>query len=172
MNFALHSERIKLRAILKTDTEAIYNYRSLPEVAKYQYWEPFTMEQAHDFVSRCCNPDLDEEDQWIGLAIVYQGKVIGDCAFNISENIAEVGCNISPEYQGMGLARESLSILIRYFLKNKDIKEIIGITDSRNIASVRLMQSLGMVKVPDFETRLVCKGEDCIEHKYAIRIHD
>lgn len=172
MNFALHSERIKLRAILKTDTEAIYNYRSLPEVAKYQYWEPFTMEQAHDFVSRCCNPDLDEEDQWIGLAIVYQGKVIGDCAFKISENIAEVGCNISPEYQGMGLARESLNILIHYFLKNRDVKEIIGITDSRNIASVRLMQSLGMVKVPDFETRLVCKSEDCIEHKYAIRIND
>lgn len=172
MNFTLHSERIKLRAILETDTEAIYNYRSLPEVAKYQYWEPFTMEQAHDFVSRCCNPDLDEENQWIGLAIVYQGKVIGDCAFNISENIAEVGCNISPEYQGMGLARESLNILIHYFLKNRDVKEIIGITDSRNIASVRLMQSLGMVKVPDFETRLVCKGEDCIEHKYAIRIHD
>lgn len=172
MNFTLHSERIKLRAILETDTEAIYNYRSLPEVAKYQYWEPFTMEQTQDFVSRCCNPNLDEEDQWIGLAIVYQGKVIGDCAFNISENIAEVGCNISPEYQGMGLAKESLNILIRYFLKNKDVKEIIGITDSRNIASVRLMQSLGMVKVPDFETRLVCKGENCIEHKYAIRIDD
>lgn len=172
MNFTLHSERIKLRAILESDTEAIYNYRSLPEVAKYQYWEPFTIEQAHDFVSRCCNPDLDEENQWIGLAIVYQEKVIGDCAFNISENIAEVGCNISPEYQGMGLARESLNILIHYFLKNRDVKEIIGITDSRNIASVRLMQSLGMVKVPDFETRLVCKGEDCIEHKYAIRIHD
>lgn len=172
MSFTLHSERIKLRAILETDTEAIYNYRSLPEVAKYQYWEPFTMEQAHDFVSRCCNPDLDEEDQWIGLAIVYQGKVIGDCAFKISENIAEVGCNISPEYQGMGLARESLNILIHYFLKNRDVKEIIGITDSRNIASVRLMQSLGMVKVRDFETRLVCKGENCIEYKYAIRIHD
>lgn len=172
MNFTLHSERIKLRAISETDTEAIYNYRSLPEVAKYQYWEPFTMQQTKDFVSRCCNPDLDEEDQWIGLAIVYQGKVIGDCAFKISENIAEVGCNISPEYQGMGLARESLSILIRYFLKNKDVKGIIGITDSRNIPSVRLMQSLGMVKVPDFETLIICKGEDCIEHKYAIRIHD
>lgn len=172
MNFTLHSERIKLRAISETDTEAIYNYRSLPEVAKYQYWEPFTMQQTKDFVSRCCNPDLDEEHQWIGLAIVYQEKVIGDCAFKISEKIAEIGCNISPEYQGMGLARESLSILIRYFLKNKDVKEIIGITDSRNIPSVRLMQSLGMVKVPDFETLIICKGEDCIEHKYAIRIHD
>lgn len=172
MNFTLHSQRIKLRAILETDTETIYNYRSLPEVAKYQYWEPFTMQQTKDFVSRCCNPDLDEEHQWIGLAIVYQEKVIGDCAFKISEKIAEIGCNISPEYQGMGLARESLSILIRYFLKNKDVKEIIGITDSRNIPSVRLMQSLGMVKVPDFETLIICKGEDCIEHKYAIRIHD
>lgn len=172
MSYILHSERIKLRAILETDTEAIYNYRSLPEVAKYQYWEPFTMEQTQDFVSRCCNPNLDEEDQWIGLAIMYQGEVIGDCAFKVSDNIAEVGCNISPEYQGMGLAKESLNILIRYFLKNKDVKEIIGITDSRNIASVRLMQSLGMVKVLDFETRLVCKGENCIEHKYAIRIHD
>ena len=172
MSSILHSERIKLRAILETDTEAIYNYRSLPEVAKYQYWEPFTMEQTQDFVSRCCNPNLDEEDQWIGLAIMYQEEVIGDCAFKISEKIAEIGCNISPEYQGMGLAKETLFLIITYCFRCRDVKEIIGITDSINIPSVRLMQSLGMVKVPDFETQLVCKGENCIEHKYAIRIHD
>lgn len=168
-DFSIYSGRLLLRCITETDTDAIFAYRSLPEVARYQYWEPFTIEQTMDFVSKCSRTGLNKDGQWTGLAIEYKGILIGDCACNISDNTIEIGCNISPEYQGMGIAKEALTLLTRYCLKYFDIKEIIGITDSRNIASIRLMESLGMKKNPDFENHIICKGEECVEYKYFMK---
>jgi len=167
-DFTINSDRILLRYIRETDIDAIFSYRSLPEVAKYQYWEPFTEEQTIDFVNKCKNPQIDKDEKWIGLAIEKSGILIGDCAFNVSNGIAEIGCNISPKYQKMGLAKEALSTLINYCLQNKNVDKIAGITDSKNSASIKLMESLGMKKVPDFENHIICKGEECIEYKYCI----
>lgn len=42
----------------------------------------------------------------------------------------------------------------------------IGITDSENLSSVKLMRSLGMKKNEMFENKLLCKGRLSVEHKY------
>jgi len=164
---SINSERILLRNIWETDIEAIFSYRSLPEVARYQYWEPFTLERTVDFVNQCIETYHDSVNQWIGLVIEHNNKVIGDCAFNISNDILEIGCNISPEYQGKGFAKEALNLLIYYCYRSFHINEIIGITDSRNTASIKLMESLGMNKDNSFDNHIICKGEDCIEYKYS-----
>ncbi|MDH6307332.1 RimJ/RimL family protein N-acetyltransferase [Dysgonomonas sp. PFB1-18] len=164
---SINSEKILLRNIQETDIDAIYPYRSLPEIAKYQYWEPFTLERTTDFVNQCIEAYYNSVGQWIGLAIKYKGNLIGDCAFNISDGILEIGCNISPDYQGKGFAKGALNLLISDCYKRFHINEIIGITDSRNTASIRLMESLGMNRDNDFENHIICKGEDCIEYKYS-----
>jgi RimJ/RimL family protein N-acetyltransferase len=164
---SINSDRILLRNIRATDIEAIFSYRSLPEMARYQYWESFTLERTADFVHQCIEAYHNDDGQWIGLAIEHNSKVIGDCAFNINNGIVEIGCNISPEYQGKGFAKEALNLLIDYCDRSFSADEIIGITDSRNIASIRLMESFGMNKDNDFENHIICKGEDCIEYKYS-----
>ncbi len=168
-DFHILSEKIIIREMQDADIEAIYSYRSLPEIARYQYWKPFTKEQTVDFVSKCKHPQLDKQDEWIGLAIEKEGNLIGDCAFKINDGTAEIGCNISPEYQNQGLAKEALCTLINYCFKNRDVNQIIGITDSNNSASIKLMESLGMKKNPDFENRVICKGEESIEYKYSMK---
>lgn len=164
------SERVLLRPITITDADAIFSYRSLAEVAKYQYWEPFTKEQTLDFVNRNSNPDFGKRGEWIGLAIICKdtGKLIGDCALKIEDDWVEIGCNISPEYQNRGFAKETLELLLDYSSKITGVNEIYGITDSENIASIRLMKSVGMVRIPAFEERIVCKGIISVEHKYSI----
>eukprot|EP01132_Coremiostelium_polycephalum_P008480 gene8480-10421_t len=112
------SERLILREILKTDTESILSYRSTPEIAKYQYWEPFNSETIVPFIDKCLNPNFNDRDQWIGLAIISKqdnnnnddGILIGDCAFNLhsldTDNqvvIVELGINVSPNHQNKGL---------------------------------------------------------------------
>lgn len=171
MTNILESERIILRSIRENDVDAIFSYRSLDTVARYQYWEPYTIERAKEFVDQCKNTYLSQRGEWIGLAIIHKdsNKLIGDCALKIEGDSAEVGCNISPEFQGQGFAKEVLSTIIEYCFSNIDeVKEVFGITDSLNIASIRLMQSVGMIKVPDFEERIICKGLESIEHKYII----
>ena len=38
----IESERLYLRPFGHGDAEAVWAYRSLAEVARYQYWEPYT----------------------------------------------------------------------------------------------------------------------------------
>jgi len=171
MKYYLYSDRIAIRPIYKTDIDSIYAYRSLEEVARYQYWMPFSKEQTIKFADQNRGMDLDVKDKWIGLAVVYRktGLLIGDCSIRIKGGIAEIGCNISPEYQHKGLAKETISLLIDYSFQQADIEEVFGITDRENAASVKLMESLGMLRDPDFQEEIMCKGVLSIEHKYAIK---
>lgn len=170
----LASERLYLRFFKPEDVIAVYDYRSLEEVARYQYWEPYTKEQAVAFVEQCINSEPDKKDEWIGLAIVdsINEKLIGDCALRISGQSAEIGCNISPEYQKQGFAKEALLLLVNYCIKLRDIREVFGITDSQNIASIRLMESIGMAKEPDFEESVICKGILSVEYKYCLELEN
>ena len=167
----ISSDRVLLRAISVYDAEAIFSYRSLANVAKYQYWEPFTKEQVLDFVDRNSNPDFGKRGEWLGLAIVCKesGKLIGDCALMIENDCAEVGCNISPEYQNKGLAKATLELLIAYSFSIAEVETVYGITDSENTASIKLMESVGMEKALTFEERIMCKGILSVEHKYSVQ---
>lgn len=178
-NLFVTTGRLYLRSITETDEDAIYGYRSLEDVARFQYWEPFGREQIKLFISR--NKDVIPltPEKWLGFVIVLKasGKVIGDCAACIKktsrkENKSapafslEIGCNVSPAYQNQGFAREALAGLIAYYTTHATIKEVCGITDAENAASARLMQLLGMTRVEGFERRIMCKGKVCVEHKY------
>ena len=170
----MESERILLRPFNKADTESILAYRSLPEVARYQYWKPFTKEQTLIFVIQHSDADLNKKGEWLALAIISkkENELIGDCALKISTKTAEIGCNIAPVHQHQGFAKETLELLFDYCFKNTDTDEIYGITDSENTASIKLMKSLNMLKITDFEEKTMCKGRLCTEHKYVIRKTD
>jgi RimJ/RimL family protein N-acetyltransferase len=173
-NNSMISDRIILRSISETDTNAIFSYRSLPEIARFQYWEPFTKEQTAEFVLQNCNSGLNERDKWIGLAIINKNsnKLIGDCALKIENETAEIGCNISPDYQNRGIAKEVLEMLINYCFTYTTVSEITGITDSENEASIKLMESAGMCKDNSFENNIICKGSECTEYKYSLNKTD
>jgi RimJ/RimL family protein N-acetyltransferase len=165
----IESKTVILRRITNDDADGIFFYRSLKEIAKYQYWEPFTRKQTLYFIDKYKNSRLNNQGKWIGLIIESTGdhKIVGDCAAKIQDYKLSIGCNVSPQYQMHGFAKEALILLINYCLRDYDISEIYGITDSRNIASIKLMQSLGMQKTL-YEKKVECKGDLCIEIKYSI----
>lgn len=165
-----NSDRILIRDIQVSDTDAVFSYRSLESIARFQYWEPYTREQTLEFIDKCKNPDLSKRGEWIGLAVIYKknNELIGDCAIRIETESAEIGCNISPKYQKMEFATEALRALIHYSFDKIGVAEVYGITDSKNEVSVKLMESVGMTRLAEFEEKLICKGVECIEHKYSI----
>ena len=65
------------------------------------------------------------------MVLKATGTVIGDCAFYLEGDRAEIGCNISPAYQRRGLAREALQTLVAYCAEVYKVALIRGITDSR-----------------------------------------
>ncbi|MFV0420489.1 MAG: GNAT family N-acetyltransferase [Dysgonomonas sp.] len=167
----LESKRIYMRNFIASDVDAIFLYRSLEEVAQYQYWYPYTIEQILEFVNQNKDSDLNILNKWNGFAIINKenNTLIGDCALKIIGDSAEIGCNISPVYQNRGFAKESLQLLITTCFKMNGIGMVYGITDSKNTPSIQLMTALGMIKSLDFEEKIICKDIPSTEYKYYIR---
>ena len=71
----IESERLYLRPFGHGDAEAVWAYRSLAEVARYQYWEPYTPEDARSFIER------------------YAGQVPGETLIHLGENFSRLQSN-------------------------------------------------------------------------------
>lgn len=170
MRRVIEGVRIFLRPFVQEDTDAVYAYRSLPEVARYQYWEPYSHEDAAKFVEECTRIGFGSRGEWTGLVIVRRedNKTIGDCALNLEATKAEVGFNIAPAFQRMGFGREMLRLLIDYCFGQLGIQEVYGITDADNVASIRLMESAGMMRDKSFERTIPFKGALSTEHRYQL----
>lgn len=166
----LSSQRITLRPFTSSDIEAVFSYRSLEQVAKYQYWHPYSKEDAASFIKNNAGATLSLRDKWIGLLIVSKENnfTIGDCALKIKGSTAEVGFNISPKYQRQGFGKEALKLLINYAFNTAKVRQVFAITDSQNTASIKLLEDAAMQKDPSFKNQIMCKGLPSTEYKYIL----
>ena len=73
-----------------------------------------------------------DKDDFIGIVKLVQ----------ITDNQFEVGYMLLPEYWGKGYASEMVECMISLATK-KQIKEIIGIVDPENPASIRVLSKFG-----------------------------
>ncbi|MBU1099656.1 MAG: GNAT family N-acetyltransferase [Bacteroidetes bacterium] len=169
----LESDRLLLRNIKMSDVDDFLYYRSIPEVATYQGWEPYKEEDAVNYINIYKDNIPGIPGDWCSWAIIHKedDKLIGDCSIKLTKDeprIAEIGCTLSPDYQGRGIAKESISAMIDYAFENLDVHRIVGITDAKNLPSQKLMESMGMRKEGHFIKNIWFKGEWGDECQYAI----
>ena len=108
------------------DIPSFHAYRSNEEVARYQSWSNFTMEDASAFVEGQVNRNPNVPGQWIQLAIRNSetADLLGDCAFCSDEDqpeIVHIGVTIAPDQQCKGLAQRSMHILFMYIFICMDV---------------------------------------------------
>lgn len=130
-----------------------------------------TEAEALAFITEAAAAKLFVVGQWAQIAIAESNsdQLVGDIGIFVAENgeYAEVGFTLSPAAMGKGYTtaavRETIHLLFEYTL----VERIIGVTDSRNTQSVRLLERVGMTRVESRET--VFRGEPCTEWVYAIQ---
>lgn len=75
----------------------------------------------------------------------------------------EVGYHIAKVYTGKGYATEAVKAFLPKIMKKLDIKEILGICVTENIASIKVLEKAGFTKVFEGmgtyqdEERKICK---------------
>ena len=79
---------------------------------------------------------------------------------------AEIGFSLNRTWQGKGLAHEAASAAISWVFEQTKVQKVVGITDARNAASIRLLQRLGMQQTQTMNT--IFQGEPCIEHVFEL----
>jgi RimJ/RimL family protein N-acetyltransferase len=141
----LVSRRLTLRPFRTSDAQALAAYRSDPDVARYQGWEPpFSVVDATRFVEELKFAD-ENASGWYQYAIDVADQLIGDIGVNLHENRkqAEIGYTLAAEHQGRGYATEALERMLDNLFADRGLHRVSAECDARNVRSARLLERLG-----------------------------
>ncbi|MFC2139985.1 GNAT family N-acetyltransferase [Bacteroidota bacterium] len=170
----ISSERLILEPLSKEDAQAMLNYRSLPEVYKYQGWQPENVDDAEKFILK---HNTMESGGWMQLAIRLRedGKLIGDCGMHFIDDEfkqIEIGFSLSPVFQGKGYATEAVSCLLDYIFTTLRSHRVYGSCDPDNLSSIKLMTRIGMRKEAHLKESIWFKGRWADDVICAILDHE
>jgi RimJ/RimL family protein N-acetyltransferase len=169
----LETTRLCLRHFRDADLALFMAYRNDPEVAKYQDWEGINEPEARAFLQEQKEVQPGVPGQWFQIAIELKetGMLVGDCALKIEEydeRQAEIGYTLSRAYQGRGIASEAVSCVLEYAFVTLGLHRVIAITDCENVASVALLERLGLRREGHFLQNVWFKGKWGDEYLYAM----
>lgn len=136
----MRTERLLLRMFLPSDEQDLYEYLSNKEVVKYEPYDVFTIEQAHqEVINRSNNPDF-----W-AVCLKDTGKLIGNIYLSQQAfDTWELGYVFNRDYQGNGYATEAAIALIDNLFSNTKAHRILAMCDPLNTASWKLLERLNM----------------------------
>jgi RimJ/RimL family protein N-acetyltransferase len=174
MPLPLETERLLIRRFEREDVEDRFEYLSDSEVARYEYWEPYSSLEAvrqENEAERAVEPG--EEARWFELAVVLrsESKVIGCVGIKIlsrQHRFGEVGWTLNPRYQGRGYATEAANAILRFGFEELDLYWLSAFCHVRNEPSWRLMERIGMRRLAHLERNRFTKGEWWDEFVYSI----
>ena len=170
----LETPLLILRPFEEKDAAPFSSYRSDPEVAKYQGWStPFSIEQAVKFIDEMKSITPGRPGEWYQMVIELKSscRMIGDCAFHRlaqDDAQAEIGFTIAREFQGQGYGTEAATRLLEYLFSDLGLHRVRANCDPDNLASIRLLQKVGMRYEGRFIESLRLKGQWVSEDWYAI----
>ena len=168
---SIETARLRLRRFVPRDVEAFHAYRADDDVARFQSWRDYTLDQAEAFVDdmAAADPGVPGEQFQFAVARLSDDSIVGDCMLALDAGdpaMAEIGYTVDPSQQGHGYATEAARALLDYAFERQRVAAVRAVTDTRNTASIVVAERLGMALVTTVHTRF--KGDPCDEHTYDI----
>jgi RimJ/RimL family protein N-acetyltransferase len=116
---------------------------------------------------------IDDDAQQLRFAVELPktNEVIGDVSMWCSPGDrlqAEIGYVVNPWFHGRGYATEAVTELLRIGFEEAGLHRITANADARNVASIRVMERVGMRREAQFVQGANEKGEWVDEVEYAI----
>jgi [ribosomal protein S5]-alanine N-acetyltransferase len=139
----LATPRFVLRGVDQADAEGLFAAFSDPDVMRYWSSGPFT--------------DLEALRAWLlgtswggrtWIAVPAEGgaPVARLVASEHGPGVAEIGYMVTPDRVRQGIARECVAALVTHLFRTEGYRRIFADTDPRNVASNRLLVSLGFTR--------------------------
>lgn len=176
--YPIETERLTLRPFREADLDGLYAYQSLPEVARFLYWEPRNLGESRSFLQQKISATtLDKEGDWLVLAVIWRatGDLIGEVNLqwrSRQHRQGEIGYIFHPAHHGRGFATEAAEVVLRLGFEGLRLHRIVGRLDGRNVASARVLERLGMRHEATLLQNELIKGEWTDEVIYAMLQHE
>lgn len=157
------TQRLIIRNLQQTDFPAFHEMQSDKEVMRYTTGEGFPADenrrQLLDCISKYSNP---KNDFWVWAVLRKSDlQFVGTCAIVPNDGRPEIGYRLLKKYFGNGFGQETCDGLIEYGIKVQGLNEIVAYVDSRNVASVKILDRSRLSFVEEISI-----DEDSTDHFY------
>lgn len=167
------TERLKLSPLLETDAKALYEYRSDPDVCKYQSFAPGELDAVIKFISALEHDTFGIPDTWVqfGIRLRKSGKLIGDLGVHFiadKPRQVEIGFTLNSSHQGAGYGTEAVKSVLENLFVTQDIHRVFASVDPRNKSCISLLERVGMIQEAHFRQSIWLKGSWVDDLVFAI----
>ncbi|QND49058.1 GNAT family N-acetyltransferase [Rhizobium lusitanum] len=143
------TERLILRGFMPEDFEAYSAYRSLPVIYRFLYRDPPSAEALRERFDASLNSHFSEDGGSLRWAVLRRedGVLLGEVSLKLTDKAAlqaEVGYTFNPAYAGKGYATEAVRAVIDLSFGTFGLHRIFARLDTQNIASVGVVERLGL----------------------------
>lgn len=158
---ALRTPRLLLRRLVPADAPALSRYRDLPEVARYQSWDSFTLADAERLVADQQAVAREAPGTWLQLGMVADAALVGDLGIHTRADDpqqVELGITLDPAHQGRGYAAEAISAALDYVFGTLGKHRATATTDAANGPAAALFARLGFRREGHYRRNVWFKG--------------
>ncbi len=158
----LETERTILRRLEKRDASDVFEIRSDPEVMRY-IPRPLAVSIDDAVALIQLIDDFIDKSEKINWAIEWKasGHIIGIIGYvNLKPEHfrAEIGYSLARAYQRQGIMREALLQVMKYGFEAMNLHTIEAIVDAENVASAKLLESVGFMREAYFREDFLFNG--------------
>lgn len=159
MRYYIETERLILRDLLPTDDEGMFELDSDPEVHRFVGNKPVqTIEESRMVIAIIRDQyEANGIGRWAviekstGLFIGWSGLKLVTETTNGHINYLDLGYRFMPKHWGKGYAKETAKASAAYAWDVLNAKELIGMAEEHNIASQKVLESVGLQYVAMFD---------------------
>jgi RimJ/RimL family protein N-acetyltransferase len=159
----LHTARLRLRPVTSADADALFALHSNPNVLRYWDAPPWSERaRAERFIATCRQIAEAGSGARLVMERASDGAFIGWCGltqWNADYRSASLGYCLSDVAWGYGYATEAARALLQWAFVTLDLNRVQAETDTRNVASARVLEKLGFVREGTLREDCVVDGE-------------
>ncbi|MBK7811423.1 MAG: GNAT family N-acetyltransferase [Saprospiraceae bacterium] len=161
----LETERLYLREMTIDDAENAYFLNLDPEVLRFTGDEPFeSIEKARSFLENYDHYRKYGFGRW-AMILKSTHEFIGFCGLKYTEeeNEFDIGFRLLKNHWNKGYATEAAKACLDLGFSKFDMKEIVGRVMKENMASIRVLEKLGL----RFHHSILIDGQEELIYKIS-----
>lgn len=143
----LNGPRVRLRALARTDAQALLEIWSDPQVAPWLNAPPMSSKEEAEELIELLARWAEEEESLRWSILGPEGEVIGSCGYNYWQlqgaYRGEIGFELAPAAAGMGYMREALGLILEFGFRTMGLNRIEALCHPDNLRAGQLLKRLG-----------------------------
>lgn len=159
----LHTASLRLRPVTDGDADALFALHSDARVLRFWDSPPWTERARADrFIAACRQIEEEGSGARVAMERASDGTFVGWCGltmWNPAYRSASLGYCLEEAAWGRGYATEAARAVLGWAFEALDLNRVQAETDTRNLASARVLEKLGFVHEGTLREDCVVNGD-------------